>query len=138
MSRPGRAPDTVLASFGPDLPRASVFLKPASLRLSRPPSSLHVWIELPPGFSAREIDPNRAAITAVGKKTLSRPVRRIAAKGATIADRDRDGRPELVVYFPVKPLLRYLPAGARTRLKLESPLRTWGRFLGYGTLRATR
>ena len=128
-------PDGVSVAVGTDVAKAAVGLLPASLRLAKPPASIRARIELPAGFSAAEIDPAAAAITAVGKRLLAKPVRRIAAKGAVITDADRDGRPEVNLHFPVKPLLRYLKAGTKAILTFKGPLKTWGRFVGAASLK---
>ncbi|HWR97437.1 MAG TPA: PKD domain-containing protein, partial [Candidatus Methanoperedens sp.] len=128
-------PDGVSIAIGTDVAQATIGLTPATLRLGVPAPSLRARIELPAGFSAREIDPAAAAITAVGRRVLAKPVRRIAAKGAVITDADRDGRPEMNLYFPTKPLLRYLRAGTKAVLSLKGPLATWGRFVGSGALK---
>jgi hypothetical protein len=130
-------PDGVGVAVGTDLAKATIGLAPASLRRGAPPVSLRARIELPAGFSAREIDPASAAITAVGKRLLTRPVPRIAAKGAAITDADRDGRPEMNLHFPVRPLLPYLRAGTRVALTFKGPLKTWGRFIGTASLKVT-
>ena len=118
--------------------KAPIGLQPARLRLAAPPGSIRARIELPAGFSAREINPAAAAITAVGKRLLARPVRRLAAKGAAITDADRDGRPEVNLHFPLKPLLRYLKVGTRVALTFKGPLKTPGRFVGSAYLRVAR
>jgi hypothetical protein len=128
-------PDGVSVAVGTDVAQATIGLLPAALRLGVPSASLRARIELPDGFSAREIDPAAAAITALGKRQLAKTVKRIPAKGAAITDADRDGRPEVNLYFPVKPLLRYLRAGTRTTLTFKGPLATWGRFVGSATLK---
>ncbi len=128
-------PDGVAVAVGTSVAQASILIKPSAFRLSAPPAELRVRIELPDGFSAREIDANAAAITAVGRKTLARPVRRSPGRPVTVADADRDGRPELSISFPLKPLLRHLRAGSRAVLTLKGPLKTWGRFVGAGALR---
>ncbi|HEY5998117.1 MAG TPA: PKD domain-containing protein [bacterium] len=128
-------PDGVGVAVNAGAAGATIGLAPASLRLVAPPISLRARIELPDGFTARNIDPAAAAITAIGKRVLSRPVRRIAARGAVITDVDRDGRPEMNLHFPARPLLPWLRAGTRVALTLRGPLKPWGRFLGSAYLR---
>jgi len=130
--------DGAVVTAGTDVAEATVRLRPRRVRLGRLPRSLRVSIEPPEGFAASEIDPGAAALVSVGARTLARPVRPLAAKGWSLEDSDGDGRQELVLFFPVRPIRRRLRAGRRARLGFAGPLVTSGRFVGTAALRVLR
>lgn len=132
------APDTAVVLAGPHVVPATVVLRPWRVRLGAPPRVLGAQIELQDGYSAKEIIPDEVAVVSVRDRVLPRPVGRLRSRRPVLADRDRDGEPEMVLHFPMRHLARHLRRGAWNRIDLEGALRTGERFLGAGYIRARR